>query len=162
VVALELWRARPDLVRSLVLADSWAHHPAAAAGLPARLAEIDATPLPDLAQRRMRAVLAPDADPQLLERSIAAMAAKDVACYRRSNEVLWGADLRETAATVTVPTLVIVGELDRITPPPLSEELAELVPGSRLVVIPGAGHLSNEENPAAFNEALGQHLAALG
>src|SRR5438105_493780 len=41
----------------------------------------------------------------------------------------------------------------------LSEELAALIPGSRLAVIPGAGHLSNEENPAAFNAALDEFLA---
>lgn len=159
IVALELWRVRPDLVLSLALADAWAHHPAATASLGARLAAIDATPLPELARERMRAVLAPDADSELLERSTAAMAAKDVACYRRSNEVLWGADMRDVAATVTVPTLVLVGELDRVTPPGLSRELAALIPGSRLVVIPGAGHLSNEENSTAFNAALTAHLS---
>ena len=38
--------------------------------------------------------------------------------------------------------------------------MANLVPGARLVEIPGAGHLSNLEAPAAFNEALGQFLEA--
>lgn len=161
IVALVLWRDRPDAVRSLALADSWAWYPEAAAGLPARLLAIDATPLPELARTRMTTVLAPDADPELLERSIAVMAAKDPACYRRSNEVLWGVDLRVVAATVAVPALVLVGELDRITPPGLSRELAELVPGAALAVLPGAGHLSNEENPDAFNRALAAHLAGV-
>lgn len=158
IVALELWRQRRESVRSLVLADSWAYHPQAAAGLGARLAAIDSTPLPELAHERMPAVLGPGADPELLERAIGVMAAKDRACYRRSNEVLWGADMRSVASTVAVPTTVLVGELDRITPPALSEELAGLVPGSRLVVIPAAGHLSNEEDPTAFNAALAKHL----
>jgi 3-oxoadipate enol-lactonase len=154
IVALQMWADRPELVRSLILADCWAYHPAAAAGLPERLRAIDSTPLPELARSRMPAVLAPGADPELLARVIEVMAAKDPACYRRSNEVLWGADMRRVAATVRVPALVLVGELDRITPPVLSEELAGLLPGARLEVISGAGHLSNEERPAEFNRAV--------
>jgi 3-oxoadipate enol-lactonase len=99
-------------------------------------------------------VLAPNADPALVDRAIEVMAGKDRAAYRRSNEVLWGADMRTVATTVRVPALVLVGELDRITPPALSEELAGLIPGSRPAVIPGAGHLSNEERPAEFNSAV--------
>lgn len=158
VVALEVWRRRPELVRSLVLADSWARHEDAAAGLPARLAAIDATPLPVLARQRMPAVLAPGTDPALVERSIEVMAAKDVACYRRSNEVLWVQDQTDSATTVSVPTLVLVGELDTITPPALSRALAGLIPGARLAVIPGAGHLSNADHPAEFNRELEAHL----
>jgi pimeloyl-ACP methyl ester carboxylesterase len=50
--------------------------------------------------------------------------------------------------------LVLVGEHDAIAPPHLSRELAGLIPGAQLVVIPDAGHLPNEENPAAFNHAI--------
>jgi 3-oxoadipate enol-lactonase len=158
IVALQLWAERPDLVRSLVLADSWAYHPEAAAGLAARLELIDATPLPELAKRRMQAVLGPNAEPGLVGRAVEALAGKDPAAYRRSNEVLWAADMRAVAARVRVPTLVIVGELDAITPPQLSRELVALVPGARLVVIPATGHLSNEESPELFDAALAAFL----
>ena len=159
VVALVLWRGRRELVRSLVLADAWAYHPQAAAGLTERLAAIDSASMPELARARMPAVLAPEADPGLVERAVATMANKDKAAYRRSNEVLWAADLRDLARTVTVPVLVIVGAVDRITPPPLSRELAALIPGARLEVLEGAGHLSNEEAPEAFNAVLRDFLA---
>lgn len=158
IVALQLWAERPDLVRSLVLADSWAHHPEAAAGLEARLAAIDARPLRELAEQRMPAVLGPGAAPGLVRRAVEVMAGKDPAAYRRSNQVLWGADMRDVAAGVRVPTLVVVGELDTVTPRRLSEQLAGLIPGARLAVIPGAGHLSNEENPDAFNGLLAAFL----
>jgi pimeloyl-ACP methyl ester carboxylesterase len=158
IVALQLWAQRPDLVRSLVLADSWAHHPEAAAGLEARLAAIDATPLRELAEQRMPAVLGPGAAPSLVRRAVEVMAGKEPAAYRRSNQVLWGADMRAVAAGVRVPTLVLVGERDTITPPPLSEQLANLIPGARLAVIPGAGHLSNEEDPDAFDRLLAAFL----
>jgi pimeloyl-ACP methyl ester carboxylesterase len=66
--------------------------------------------------------------------------------------------MRAVAARVRVPTLVIVGELDAITPPQLSRELAALVAGARLVVIPATGHLSNEESPELFDSALAAFL----
>lgn len=154
IVALRLAADFPEAVRSLVLADTWAAHPAAAASLGHRLAAIDTSSMEDLARQRMPAVYGPGAPPALVERGIADMASKDRACYRRSNQVLWATDLRAEARGVRVPTLVLVGEHDTITPPALSEELAQLLPEATLAVIPGAGHLSNQENPAAFNAAV--------
>jgi pimeloyl-ACP methyl ester carboxylesterase len=57
-------------------------------------------------------------------------------------------------AGVSVPTLVIVGEHDGVTPPLLAAGIAGGVRGSELQHISGAGHLSNLENPAAFNRAV--------
>lgn len=59
---------------------------------------------------------------------------------------------------VQCPTLVVVGEEDTLTLPTDSEALAKAIPGARLEVIPAAGHLSNLENPAAFNRALDAFL----
>ena len=61
-------------------------------------------------------------------------------------------------ATIRCPTFIIVGAEDAITPPALSEDLHRLIAGSQLVVVPGAGHLANLEQPAAFNAALGRFL----
>src|SRR5918999_6240181 len=62
---------------------------------------------------------------------------------------------------INVPTLVIVGEHDGVTPPEAARKLHEHIEGSRLVVIPEAGHLSNLEAPEAFNGALAEFLSAL-
>ena len=56
--------------------------------------------------------------------------------------------------TITVPTLVVVGEFDQLTPPSDSDELVRRIPAARLVSVDGAGHMANMENPDAFNEAL--------
>jgi 3-oxoadipate enol-lactonase len=56
--------------------------------------------------------------------------------------------------TITVPTLVLVGEHDALTPPADAQALAAAIPGARLVVIPAAGHMSPLENPRAVNAAL--------
>jgi 3-oxoadipate enol-lactonase len=56
--------------------------------------------------------------------------------------------------SVSVPTLVLVGEHDAVTPPPVAEQLVGSIRGAELVSIPNAGHLSNLENPEAFNLAV--------
>jgi len=55
---------------------------------------------------------------------------------------------------IACPTLVITGELDGPTPPADGKLMAETIPGARLEIIPRAGHLSNLEQPEAFNRAL--------
>jgi pimeloyl-ACP methyl ester carboxylesterase len=69
------------------------------------------------------------------------------------------ADSRETLPTIRVPTLVLVGAEDVLTPPSEAALLAAAIPRARLDVIPAAGHLANLENPAAVNAALRAFLA---
>lgn len=57
-------------------------------------------------------------------------------------------------ATITCPTVVICGDEDVVTPPAECEAMAGQISGARFVRLPGAGHLSNLEAPAAFSEAL--------
>jgi 3-oxoadipate enol-lactonase len=61
-------------------------------------------------------------------------------------------------ASIDVTTLIVVGEEDTLTPPDFSRSMHEAIGGSRLVVIPEAGHLSNLEAPDAFNGALAEFL----
>jgi len=70
-------------------------------------------------------------------------------------------DARELLARFSGPSLIVVGDQDAITPPDVARGLADLVPGSRLEVIAGAGHLPNLERPEAFNAALASFLEAL-
>ncbi len=64
-------------------------------------------------------------------------------------------------ASIDVPTLVVVGEADGVTPPEAARSLHERIGGSRLVVIPEVGHLSNIESPEAFTSALSEFLGEL-
>jgi pimeloyl-ACP methyl ester carboxylesterase len=59
------------------------------------------------------------------------------------------------------PDLVVVGDEDRLTPPAMARSIADAIPGARLAVIPAAGHLSNIEQPAAFNAAVLGFLASV-
>lgn len=63
-------------------------------------------------------------------------------------------DSRPDLATITCPTLVLVGAEDQVTPPEFAEEIATAVPASRLVEVPDCGHLSTLEEPRAVNAAL--------
>lgn len=71
------------------------------------------------------------------------------------------ADSRETLREVRVPTLLVFGAEDAITPPSEGEALHKAIAGSRLVVVPKAGHLANLEDPGAFNVAVGVFLASI-
>lgn len=62
---------------------------------------------------------------------------------------------------VAVPTLVLVGEQDGVTPPAKATALAQAIRGAEVVVIPGAGHLANLEQPEAFNAAVRGFLERL-
>jgi pimeloyl-ACP methyl ester carboxylesterase len=64
-------------------------------------------------------------------------------------------------ARISIPTLVMVGAEDQITPPEQARAMAEAIPNSQFVLIPAAGHLAPLENPAAANEAFLKFLDAL-
>ncbi|MCB9169535.1 MAG: alpha/beta fold hydrolase [Flavobacteriales bacterium] len=70
-------------------------------------------------------------------------------------------DRHAALASVPVPTLIVTGEHDMLMPLPTSLALQAAVPNADLVVIPGAAHLSNLEEPAAFNAAVGKFLATI-
>jgi pimeloyl-ACP methyl ester carboxylesterase len=61
---------------------------------------------------------------------------------------------RPASAMPDVPTLIVVGDEDTITPPSDSERMARLAKNARLVRIKGAAHLSNFEQPGAVNDAV--------
>ena len=60
---------------------------------------------------------------------------------------------------VEVPTLIVVGDEDLVTPPDVAEEMRALIPRAELAIIPHAGHLSNIEQPERFTDAVARFLA---
>jgi pimeloyl-ACP methyl ester carboxylesterase len=65
--------------------------------------------------------------------------------------VMAGADQRDLLPRIAVPTLLVWGELDARSPLTVARQFEEAIPEARLVVIPGAGHLSNLERPDLVN-----------
>jgi pimeloyl-ACP methyl ester carboxylesterase len=72
------------------------------------------------------------------------------------------ADSTPTLREIRVPTLIICGAEDTLTPPSESEAMQRAIPGSLLEMIPAAGHLANLENPEPYNAALRRFLTSLG
>jgi len=149
VVAVALCHAVPNHCASLILADSFATHPDGQAITDRSFAA--SADLRAMAEARVDVLLAQPADPAVRSEVVETMAKIDPAAYRIGAEAVWLADQRERTAAIRVPTLVICGTEDKVTPPTLSHELVQLIPGASYAPIEGAGHLGNIERPEAFN-----------
>ena len=161
VIAIAMHAAAPKRCASLILADSFAVHPD---GMGIYQRSLDASRsigMRALAEARVDMLLGSAAAPALRAEVIETMAAIEPEAYALGAKAVWLADQRDRAGTIEAPTLVLCGDEDRITPPALSEELASLVPGARLEIIATAGHLTNAEQPAAFNAAIDRFLSEL-
>jgi 3-oxoadipate enol-lactonase/4-carboxymuconolactone decarboxylase len=83
----------------------------------------------------------------------------DPAAYAACCDALAAFDIRDRLPSITVPTLLIAGREDPATPPAHLREIADAVPGSALVEIPGASHLAPAQCPEAVLTALRAHLS---
>jgi pimeloyl-ACP methyl ester carboxylesterase len=79
---------------------------------------------------------------------------------RQQRAIMGRVDSRPMLAEIRVPTLVLVGDGDPITPPDRAEEMANAIPGAKLVVVPDCGHCSTIEQPEAVNAALVEWIRA--
>lgn len=113
--------------------------------MPKMLAKDAADQRPQTAQALRRIMEA--CPPKTIEHALAAMRDRP----DRSGEL----------SQIKVPTLVIVGESDAITPPAAAEAMVGKIPGAQLVVIKGAGHMSPMEQPEQVNRALKSFLEKL-
>lgn len=159
-IALALARRHPERLRGLILADTRAGADSTEAR-ERRLKQIQeithaglmglaegfphsvttaatAVDRPDLLAQMRRWIA--EANPEAVIGALAMMAGRP--------------DATPGLASIRVPTLVLVGEADGLTPPPEAEALASAIPDATLVRIPAAGHLSSLEAPTAFNRAV--------
>lgn len=109
---------------------------------------------PDIAPGVVEVLMAKGATAAARQRMRASIEALRVEPYKQALHAIITTDFRAVLPHINVPTLVIVGDEDVVTPPSDAEFLAEHIPGAALVIIPGAGHLTNIETPEAFNAAL--------
>ena len=70
------------------------------------------------------------------------------------------ADQRDLLPRISVPTLLIWGELDERSPLSVARQSEQAIPDTKLVVIPGAGHVSNLERAELFNDAVREFCRA--
>ena len=168
IVAMALVRAAPERVGALVLVSTSARPPApeqraawsatrAALAGGARAREVQRALLPVL----LRAGHRPPAAADPVARTALAMAddvgeaVLDAQLCAQDTRV----DERPALACLAVPTLVVVGAQDVLTPPERAVEIAALVPRARLEVLPGAGHLPTLDAPEAVAAVVGAWLS---
>jgi 3-oxoadipate enol-lactonase len=161
VVAIAMNALAPERCASLILADTFAVHPDGE-GIFNRSIEASRTiGMRALAEARVDALVGREAGDDLRSGVVETMSRIDPMAYALGAEAVWLAEQRERVEAIDVPTLVVVGSEDRITPPELSANLARLIGGSALEIIPGAGHLANIEKPLDFNRAVAAFLARI-
>jgi pimeloyl-ACP methyl ester carboxylesterase len=166
--AFAIWRRHPDRVRGLLLQDTRAGADtdearagratlaekvlregagaAADAFLPKLLGETTQRERPGVVARVREIILA--TPPRGIANALHGLAAR--------------ADSTATLREIRVPTMVVCGEEDVLTPPSEAHAMAKAIAGSRLAIVPKAGHLANLENPEPYNRVLLEFVGSVG
>jgi 3-oxoadipate enol-lactonase len=163
-IALAFLRKYPDVVDALVLADTRAEAdpPEGVEKRSGQQKQVEAEGISGMVNALPNALLGQatrDKKPDVIE-NIKRLMDQPAEGYIGALEAMkTRPDSTSGLTKIGVPTLIIVGEEDGLTPPDFSRTMHEHIGGSRLVVIPEAGHLSNLEAPEAFNGALAEFLS---
>lgn len=131
--------------------------------LAARRAPLEAGKTPrDIAPDLARRLLGSRPRPGALEALVASLAALRKDSYLKALEASVRQDRAAPLERLGMPTLVVTSDEDRLYPPALAREMARRIRGAELVEIARAGHVSNIEQPEAFNRAVLDFLARRG
>ena len=156
--------ARPDRVERLILSDAALGHDAdPAAALPpaaqSRLDDLAALGPDEFARRRTPRLLSSAAAPSQVARVRETMAQIRPAGYRQAVAMLAQGNLLADGNAIAARTMVLCGSEDTVTPPDTNRALAAAITNACYVELPGAGHASYIEQPAAFNAAVREFLS---
>ena len=108
----------------------------------------------DIAPAVAETLIGKSARPGSFERLVASMSALHKESYLKTIAGSAAYPRSFELEKVAVPAHIVVGDADRLTPPEMSRQMAGRIPGARLTLIEGAGHLSNIEQPEKFNRAV--------
>lgn len=157
-VALVLALRHPALVERLVLAGTGAafDEPGRAAfrGMAAAAHAKGLSAIADVAMRRLFAPAFQQANPALMDERRERFLATDPAVFTGACAALASLDLRDAVPGLAAPTLILVGEGDEATPPPMARALAGLMPQARLIELAGLAHVPQLQDTAAFVAAM--------
>jgi len=164
-IAFSMMRRHRERIRALVLVDT---APGADSQETREIRErqqqeVRETGSRPLAEKLVVRLLAPKnlADPALRAAVLALMDHPAEAYVSALEAMKRRRDSTPDLSRIDVPTLIVVGEEDVITPPSVAAAMERAIPGARRVVLPGVGHLTNFEAPLAFNEALASFMDGL-
>ncbi|HZQ26787.1 MAG TPA: alpha/beta fold hydrolase [Acidimicrobiales bacterium] len=165
MIAQELALQMPERIAGLVLADT-------AGGLDDEMREMLASAgrfaleegMEPMAEAFRGALFAPatiEGNQECIDTFIAQFSTGDPLQHYLANKAVRELDTLSRIKAIDVPVLVICGEHDQICPPHLSRQIHEAIPGSELVLVPDAAHITNMEQPERFNAELERFLLAL-
>jgi 3-oxoadipate enol-lactonase len=166
-VAFSFWRRHSGRLRGLILCDTRAAADTAEAAaarlqMAQRVLREGPGPLVDTMTPRLLAPARAEKHPKLIDSLRRVMLQTDPkAIAATARGMAQRADATAILPQIDCPTLVIVGELDVISPPQEMREIARAIPAARCVEIPAAGHMSPLENPAAVTTAMLEFLDGL-
>jgi pimeloyl-ACP methyl ester carboxylesterase len=161
LICQELTTIAQERMLSMTLADAAGFYPPemAVEGLQARLDRIQRLPMSEIGAQIAVAATAKDVDADLLEEITKMFQGNRPIPYAQATEATLKADYRTVHADIQTPTLILVGELDPVTPLDFAQYLNAHIRQSVLSIIPKASHMSKLENPVAFNQALSRFIA---
>ena len=161
-VALQMAIRHPGLASRLILADCGAAFSEqgreAFRNMAAASKAKGLSAITDVAMRRLFAPEFQARHPDLMRDRREAFLRSDPEVIQAACAALAGLDLRPELGKVSVPVLVLVGEHDEATPPPMSRELAALLPDARLKIIAGCAHVPQLQAPELFLDAIRDFL----
>jgi 3-oxoadipate enol-lactonase len=137
-IGLRLAARRPDAVASLILLG----------------ASADPEPAANIPKYRLRAQLREEWRRRLL-------ANHRIGITRATKGVITRRGIADQLHSIKAPTLILVGDQDKATPPAVAQRIHARIPQSQLAIIPGAGHTSTVEEPEAVNAAILAFLSTL-
>jgi len=163
-VALQMAIRHPNIATKLILADCGAAFSQtgreAFRNMAAASKAKGLSAITDVAMRRLFAPEFQEQHPDLMRDRREAFLRTDPEVLQAACAALAALDLRPQLGEVKVPVLVLVGEHDEATPPPMSHELAAGLPNARLKIIAGCAHVPQLQSPEVFLDAIGDFLAA--
>ena len=164
-ICFEIVRQAPERVARLALLDTSARPdtPEQTQRRQAQIALARSGRLAEVTDQQFPLLIHPSLHGDAAARGLVRLMASETgaeAFIRQQQAIIGRVDSRPGLGDIGCPTLVLVGDGDQLTPPELSAELAGAIPGARLLVVAGAGHLTPLEQPEQVTNALVEWLQA--
>jgi 3-oxoadipate enol-lactonase len=166
LIAFDFHTSHPDRVATLTICDSMPGMTGLSDDARREFIRIRQEPLlngkepRDIAPSVAKTLVGKSAKAGSFERLVASMSALHKESYIKTIAATTNYTRTLELEKIQAPTHLVVGDEDTLTPPALARSMAARIPGARLTVIKGAGHLSNIEQPEAFNAAVLAFLLA--
>jgi acetolactate synthase-1/2/3 large subunit len=159
VVALEVFKRKPDAVQSLALANTWCYHAQAEDRISFMEGQLKKKSMSQSAAELVPGLFGAGTPKAVVDEAVKTEASKDPQIFLQSWRSMFRVDYRSMLENIDVPVVLIGGTMDNITPiEPLLTEMHDKIPMSWLVKIEGAGHLSNLDHCHEFDRVLHVHL----